>query len=201
VALLRLARVLRMLRLVKAVPGLRMLVVALVHSLPSIGYIGLLLLIEVYVYAVVGSFLFGETDPEHFGNFAVAMQTLAQVITFDDWAAIMRSQANQITAVIYFVSFILLGTMVILNLFIGVIMEGFTSAREQFAAERAEIAAAVMAERDEVEAELERIQGQLTALAVDINRLVPIAQRARSNGGAPPPPVNGERRAEELARS
>jgi voltage-gated sodium channel len=41
VAVLRLARVIRMMRLVKAVPGLRMLVMALFHSLPSIGYIGL----------------------------------------------------------------------------------------------------------------------------------------------------------------
>jgi voltage-gated sodium channel len=190
-----------MLRLVKAVPGLRMLIVALVHSLPSIGYIGLLLLIEMYVYAVVGSFLFGESDPEHFGNFAVAMQTLTQVITFDDWAVIMRSQTNQLAAIIYFVSFILLGTMVILNLFIGVIMEGFTSAREQFAAEQSEIAAAVMAERDEVESELARIQGQLSALAADMNRLTLMTQRARTNGDAGSRSARvGEQRPEEYAR-
>jgi len=51
VAILRLARVVRMLRLIRAVPGLRLLVVALVHSLPSIGYIGLLLLGQIYVFA------------------------------------------------------------------------------------------------------------------------------------------------------
>jgi voltage-gated sodium channel len=38
IAILRLARVARMLRLIRAVPGLRLLVVALIHSLPSIGY-------------------------------------------------------------------------------------------------------------------------------------------------------------------
>jgi voltage-gated sodium channel len=199
VALLRLARVVRMLRLVKAVPGLRMLVVALLHSLPSIGYIGLLLLIELYVYAVLGSFLFGETDQERFGNFAVAMQTLMQVITFDDWAAIMRAQANQGAATVYFVSFILLGTMVILNLFIGVIMEGFGSARAQFAEERRQMTAAVMAERDEVEAELERIQGQLASLATDVHRLMQLTQRSR-NGASVSPPRTEEERVREAAR-
>jgi voltage-gated sodium channel len=200
VALLRLARVVRMLRLVKAVPGLRMLVVALVHSLPSIGYIGLLLLIEVYVYAVIGSFLFGESDPEHFANFAVAMQTLMQVITFDDWANIMKAQENQVAAVAYFVSFILLGTMVILNLFIGVIMEGFTSAREQFAQERKAMTAAVMAEQDEVEVELERIHTQLASLAMDVHRLVQVTPRPRTNGGLPVG-VGPETRSEHPSRA
>ncbi len=179
-ALLRLARVLRVLRLVKAVPGLRLLVAALLHSLPSISYIGLLLLIQIYAYAVVGSFVFGETDPEHFGNVAIAMRTLMQVITFDDWAAIMRAQSNQVAAVIYFVTFILTGTMVVLNLFIGVITDGFTSAREQFEAERQELAAVVQAEQNEVEAELQRIHAQLNELTHDMDRLVLTTQRART---------------------
>jgi voltage-gated sodium channel len=186
VAVLRLARVIRMMRLIKAVPGLRMLVMALLHSLPSIGYIGLLLLMHVYVYGIVGSFLFGATDPERFGHVGEAMQTLAQVVTFDDWAAIMRAQENRVVAAAYFITFILTGTMIILNLFIGVIMEGFASARAQFEAERQEMAAVVREEHDEVEDELARIHEQLTILTHDMNRLMAANQRARANGGASP---------------
>jgi voltage-gated sodium channel len=188
VAILRLARVVRMMRLIKAVPGLRMLVMALFYSLPSMGYIGLLLLIHVYVYGIVGSFLFGATDPERFGHVGDSMQTLAQVVTFDDWAAVMRAQENRVVAAAYFISFILTGTMIILNLFIGVIMEGFASAKAQFEAERRVVVAAVQEERDEVEVELARIQEQLTALSQDMSRLMAAIQRARANGGAPGTP-------------
>jgi len=196
VAILRLARVLRTLRLVKAVPGLRLLVVALVHSLPSIGYIGLLLLVQLYLFAVGGSFLFGASDPERFRNVAVAMQTLVQVVTFDDWAQIMRAQENQLVSTAYFVACILSGTMIILNLFIGVVMEGFSRAREQFAAERQAISAAMAEERNEVEGELERIHQQLTALTHDMHRLLTATQHAGANEDptAGPGAVRGESR-------
>jgi voltage-gated sodium channel len=184
VALLRLARVVRMLRIVKAVPGLRLLVVALVHSLPSIGYIGLLLLAQIYLFAIVGSFLFGATDPARFGNVALAMQTLVQVVTFDDWAKIMNEQENQLISTAYFVTFILIGTMIILNLFIGVVMEGFSRAREEFAAEQDALAAAVVEERVELESEMERIHEQLTALTGDMQRLMSATQRARADSGS-----------------
>jgi voltage-gated sodium channel len=185
VAILRLARIIRMMRLIRAVPGLRLLVVALIHSLPSIGYIGLLLLGQVYVYAIVGNLLFGPSDP-YFDNVAVAMQTLLQVVTFDDWAAIMRAQDNQVVSTIYFVTFILTGTMIILNLFIGVVMDGFSVARAQFAAEEREaIVAAVAQEANDVEDELERIHQQLTTLTNDVHRLLGTSQRLRSNVAAP----------------
>jgi voltage-gated sodium channel len=184
VVILRLARVLRALRLIRAVPGLRLLVVALVHSLPSIGYIGLLLLVQIYLFAIVGSFLFGSSDPARFANVAVAMQTLAQVVTFDDWGRIMNEQENQLVSTAYFVVFILIGTMLILNLFIGVVLEGFARAREQFAAERVALAAAVVEERNELEQELERIHQELTVLTLDVKRLMAATQRARADGGA-----------------
>ena len=175
--MLRLARVLRMLRLVRAVPELRVLIGALLNSLPSISYIGLLLLMLVYVYGIVGSFFLGDGDAERFGNVALAMQTLLQVVTFDDWVSIMRAQANQAFALPYFVSFILVGTMVILNLFIGVIMEGFTSARQQALNELAASVAAEGEVQEEIEDELVRVNRQLEALRADVARVLALAER------------------------
>ena len=188
IAVLRLARVVRMLRLVRVVPGLRLLVVALIHSLPSIGYIGLLLFGQIYIFAIIGCMLFGETDPDRFRNVAIAMQTLTQVLTFDDWAQIMRSQQNQLVATVYFVLFILIGTMIILNLFIGVVMDGFTQARQQFEAETQSLAAAVVEETTEVEVELAQVHERLTELTRDIQRLMALPARTRVNGGASGPP-------------
>lgn len=180
-SLLRLARVIRMLRLVRAVPELRLLIGALLHSLPSISYIGLLMLMLIYVYAVLGSFVLGQSDPERFGNVALAMQTMLQVVTFDDWMLVMRAQSNQAFAVPYFVSFILVGTMIILNLFIGVIMEGFTSARQE---RMDDLAAAVAAEevvQEEIEVDLTQINRQLAEVRADVAKLVALAERERAN--------------------
>ena len=140
-AVLRLVRVLRVLRLISVVPRLQMLVEALLSSIPSIGYISLLLFLHFYVYAVVGTFLFGENDPLHFGNLHLSMLSLFEVVTLENWVELMTIQmygsdivglelgvvsenpsASPISAVVFFISFILFGTMVILNLFVGVIM-------------------------------------------------------------------------------
>ncbi len=134
-AVLRLARVLRVLRLITAVPRLQILVGALLKSIPSMSYVALLLSVLFYVYAVLGVSLFGRTDAEHFGTLGAAALTLFQVVTLEGWADIMRTQiagpAGAAASITYFVSFILLGTMITLNLLIGVIVNGMDEARQE----------------------------------------------------------------------
>lgn len=133
-AVLRLARVLRVLRLITAVPRLQLLVNALLRSLPSMSYVALLLCVLFYAYAVVGVGLFGRADPAHFGSLGASGLTLFQIVTLEGWADIMRTQlaagASTALTIAYFVSFILLGTMITLNLLIGVIVTGMDEARQ-----------------------------------------------------------------------
>ena len=142
VAVFRLVRILRVHRLVSVLPRLQLLVGALLKSMPSIGYVALLLAIHFYIYAVIGVFLWGENDPMRFGSLPLAFLTLFQCVTMEGWVDIMHTQmwgcmqfvqkgmeascaasrGMPIVAPIYFISFIVLGTMIILNLFIGVMM-------------------------------------------------------------------------------
>ncbi len=121
---LRLGRTLRLLRLVSALPKLQLLVGALIKSFSSMGYVGLLLGIMFYIYAITGVHLFGGHDKAHFGSLSQAFLTLFQTITLDDWKFLLASAngSSPAIAAAYFVSFILLGTMIMLNLFIGIIM-------------------------------------------------------------------------------
>lgn len=134
-AVLRLARVLRVLRLITTVPRLQLLVSALLRSLPSMPYVALLLCVLFYVYAVMGIGLFGKADPAHFGSLGASGLTLFQIVTLEGWAEIMRVQlaagVNPPLTIAYFVSFILLGTMITLNLLIGVIVTGMDEARQE----------------------------------------------------------------------
>ncbi len=132
VAVLRLARVLRALRIIRVFPQLRIIVEALIRSFSSMGYVGLLLGILFYIYSVLGVLQFGAIDPEHFGSLSKASLTLFQVVTLEGWVDLMKTSAVSfpLLAPFYFVSFIILGTMIILNLFIGVIVGGMDEARK-----------------------------------------------------------------------
>jgi voltage-gated sodium channel len=150
---LRLLRLLRVLRLVHAVPQLQILVSALLKSIPSMLYVGVFLALLFYVYGVAGVFLFGQNDPARFGALDTAMLTLFTVVTLEGWADLMYTQlhgceasaawctapeAHPVVAPVYFVSFVLFGTMIVLNLFIGVIMNSMQQAALEN--ERAEVA-------------------------------------------------------------
>jgi len=91
-AVARLARIFRVFRLVSTVPRLQMLVGALFKSVPSMGYIGVLLSLVFYIFAVVGVFAFGSNDPFHFGNLQSALLTLFGVVTLEGWTDVMQIQ-------------------------------------------------------------------------------------------------------------
>jgi len=158
----RLARLLRTLRMVTVLPRLQVLVGALLKSIPSLGYIGLLLGLHFYVYACAGTFLFSKNDPMRFGTLHQTGLTLFQVLTLEGWNDVLATQINgsdaeypdswkeiseqkrpgfrqshgqPIPAAIYFVTFILLGTMIMLNLFTGVIITSMEEAQVERAEE------------------------------------------------------------------
>jgi len=150
VAVLRILRVLRVLRMVTFFPDLRLIVGALLRSLPSMGFVMLLIAILFYVYAIIGVFLFGQADPVHFGDLHHAMVTLFQVLTLEGWAEIMdfhlygevAEGGRRIVALwpfIYFSSFILIGAMIIMNLIIGIIMNSMEKTKKEMSWELAEV--------------------------------------------------------------
>ncbi len=139
-AVLRLARALRLLRLVSALPKLQLLVGALMKSLSAMGYVGILLALLFYIYAVAGVHLFGATDPVHFGSIGTTLLTLFRIVTLDNWGDILTAQFASVPvvkAVAFFASFIILGTMIMLNLFIGIIMNSMSEMHDEIAAREA----------------------------------------------------------------
>lgn len=148
---LRLLRLLRVLKLLRALPKLQILVTALLKSMPSMFYVMLLLMLIFYVYAVGATFVFGKADPFYYGNLQSSMLTLFRVVTLEGWSELMYismygcaefgyegrealctdSQAFPILGPMFYVSFVLLATMVVLNLVIGVIINSMDEARQE----------------------------------------------------------------------
>jgi voltage-gated sodium channel len=151
ITVLRLLRLLRVLRLVRALPKLQILVSALLKAVPSMAYVTLLLGLVFYVYGVAAVFLFGKNDPVHFGNLQIALLSLFRGATLEDWTDLMyiqmygcagygyegkealcvASQASPALGAAFFVSFVLIGTMIVLNLFVGVIVNGMEEAQAE----------------------------------------------------------------------
>ncbi|MEV7397226.1 ion transporter [Aeromicrobium sp. NPDC092404] len=122
--ILRVLRVLRVLRLLSAVRSMRRVVAALVATIPGMASIGALLVMLVYVSGVMATQVFGTTDPDHFGDLPTSLLSLFQVMTGDDWAAVVRPVTDEHPwAWGFFILYILASTYIVLNLFIAVAVE------------------------------------------------------------------------------
>ena len=120
----RLLRIIRVLRIITVVPAFRHIIDSLVKSIPRVGFIALLMFIFMYVWGAIGTMFFGEVDPENWGNIGLALITLVQVATYDDWANIMAQVIDVYPyAWIFFVSFIIVNAVILLNMVIGVIVD------------------------------------------------------------------------------
>lgn len=126
----RLIRILRVLRLLSAVPQLRLIVATLVRSIPSMGHVIGLLGIIFYVYAVAGFHLFHNIDAERWGTLGDALLTLFRVVTLEGWSEVMyKAMETHPSAWVYFVSFVLIGTFIAMNLFIAVIINNLEESK------------------------------------------------------------------------
>lgn len=160
----RLARVLRVLRLVSVLPHLRVLVTALIHSIPGMFNIVLLMSIIFYVYGVAGYHLFHEVDPTHWRTLGISLLSLFRIVTLEDWTDIMYTALEHYWwAWAYFLSFVVVGTFVIINLFIGIVITNVQEAREKSLEElKAEVYSDdVIAELRQTRDALKRVQDEL----------------------------------------
>jgi voltage-gated sodium channel len=147
----RLFRILRALRTVSVSPDLQKVVNALLRSLPALGHILILLALLMYVYAAIGTSLFGQIAPKYFGSLHQSVLTLFSVITLEGWVNVMDEVVTQMPAAwIYFVTFILFGTFVALNFVVGVIVNNLQAVEIE---QRDDIA--------EIRKTLERMEAQL----------------------------------------
>lgn len=136
ILLARLVRVFRLLRLVSFIPQFRILIESFLTAIPRVGYILLFMFVEFYIFAALGSILFSDISPVHWGNVGLAMLTLFQTATLEGWPDLMyQSLEVQRYSWIFFVVFIILNSLVFMNMIIGVIIDVIVKANENDAPE------------------------------------------------------------------
>ncbi len=130
----RLLRLLRIARLVSISPDLRLIVATMLRSIPSMMHVILLLTVLLYIYAVMGFYLFHQGDPERWGTLGLALLSLFEVLTLEGWPDMQASLIAQGGAYqfawIYFASFIVIAVFVVINLFIAVVINNLQNVKD-----------------------------------------------------------------------
>uniref|UniRef100_H0YQI2 Sodium channel protein n=1 Tax=Taeniopygia guttata TaxID=59729 RepID=H0YQI2_TAEGU len=156
---IRLARIGRILRLIRGAKGIRTLLFALMMSLPALFNIGLLLFLVMFIYAIFGMANFayvkmedGIDDMFNFQTFANSMLCLFQITTSAGWDGLLSPILNTgppfcdpningtvgecgkpAIGIIYFVSYIIISFLIVVNMYIAIILENFNAATEESA--------------------------------------------------------------------
>lgn len=126
------ARVLRVMRVLSVIPDLRVLVSVLVRSLPSMFNIVLLTLLIFYVYGILGHYLFADIDPTHWRTLGISLLSLFRIVTLEDWTDIMYAALEHYWwSWAFFVSLVLVGTFVVFNLIIAVVIQNHDEATRE----------------------------------------------------------------------
>uniref|UniRef100_A0AAV2JRC5 Sodium channel protein n=1 Tax=Knipowitschia caucasica TaxID=637954 RepID=A0AAV2JRC5_KNICA len=158
---IRLARIGRVLRLIRAAKGIRTLLFALMMSMPALFNIGLLLFLVMFIYAIFGMANFayvkkqdGIDDMFNFETFGNSMICLFQISTSAGWDNLLspilanlpdECDVNYVNTgtntkgncgspsvgIAFFVSYIIISFLIVVNMYIAIILENFSVATEE----------------------------------------------------------------------
>ncbi len=124
----RILRALRALRLITQLEKLRVIVQAIIDSIPNVAWASVLLLVIFYIFSIMGTTLFAANFPDWFGSIGKSMYTLFQVMTLESWSmGIARPVIAEFPfAWTYFVSFILVSSFIVMNVIVGVVVNAIS---------------------------------------------------------------------------
>jgi voltage-gated sodium channel len=179
--LLRLLRLARIVRAVRFLPDLRVIFAAVIRSVPGVSSLAIMTLLLVYLYGMVGWLVFHDHDPGNFGNVGQAMVTMFVLLTLENLPTyIERGQELSDWTLLFYLSYVLVASFLIFNLFIGIVINSMEEARaEEHRRERAaERAAAADSEDPEdelvvgVEDRIDELRAALDALEDELKTRV-----------------------------
>jgi voltage-gated sodium channel len=148
--LLRMLRLARVVRAVRFLPDLKVLIAAVGRSVPGVASLAAATLLLVYLYAMLGWVIFNDHDPANFGNVGQAMITMFVLLTLENLPTyIEKGQELSDLTIAFYVSYVLIASFLVFNLFIGIVLNSMEGAREEEARrERARERAAAAASGD-----------------------------------------------------
>jgi voltage-gated sodium channel len=129
---LRLLRLLRLFRIFRFLPEVRVLTTSIVRSLPPLMSLAVLIFVALFMYGMVGHYLFGDSDTENWGSITRAMTSLFILLTLENFPNYLEAGvAVSPWALPYFLSYVFVVVFTVLNVLIGVVLNAMDEAREE----------------------------------------------------------------------
>ncbi|XP_054728206.1 uncharacterized protein LOC129237458 [Anastrepha obliqua] len=160
-SVLRTFRLLRILKLVRFMPNLRRQLFVMLRTMDNVAVFFSLLVLFIFIFSILGMYLFGgkfckfvddtglerectcdeiirkepkcECDRKHFNNILWATVTVFQILTQEDWNVVLFNGMEKTShwAALYFVALMTFGNYVLFNLLVAILVEGFSSERNE----------------------------------------------------------------------
>ena len=129
---LKLMRTFRVFRLFKRIPSLKQILICLQQSVPPMCNAFAIVCLVTAIYAIMAVTFFGTMRDDLFGDFFSSLFTMFQIMTGDQWGDITRELFAQTSipalTAIFFVSYQLLVSFVLVNVVIAVLLDEFAKA-------------------------------------------------------------------------
>lgn len=153
----RVLRALRALRLIVRLRRLRIIVQAIIESIPNVAWACLLLVLIYYIFAIMGTTMYAEAYPQYYGSIGKTMFTLFQVMTLDDWGFEFARPMMETypSSWLFYLSFILTSSFIVLNVIVGVIVNAIGEISDRDKSEQ---------HSSDIEVELTKLKEQITVV-------------------------------------
>lgn len=170
---LRIVRLLRVSRLLRVMPDIAVLMRGLRRAAPPALSLAALTVLLCYLYAVIGWMLFGGKTPPgmhgYFDNIGEAMLTLFELLTLEGWNSVLHD-LRQISgwALPFVISFLLIGTYIVVNLVVGIVITSLDEAYKERDKNRQQEQLDADGTLDSPEATIAELREMLTRLEVQL---------------------------------
>ena len=118
---IRALRIFRTARLFGRIENLRLIVSAMLKALPNLGWLFLVLILFIYIFAVLTTTLFGKIAPEQFGSLFSSFYSLFSLMTMEGWQDTVEAVKSPYSRWV-FIPFMLISSYIFLNLVVGIIV-------------------------------------------------------------------------------
>ncbi|XP_023273227.1 voltage-dependent T-type calcium channel subunit alpha-1H-like [Seriola lalandi dorsalis] len=197
-SVLRTFRLLRVLKLVRFLPALRRQLVVLMKTMDNVATFCMLLMLFIFIFSILGMHLFGckfglrqdsgDTLPDrkNFDSLLWATVTVFQILTQEDWNAVLYNGMASTTplAALYFVALMTFGNYVLFNLLVAILVEGFQAEGDANRSESDDERQSLSYEDEEKLRDLYAAELKIQAMMLSPNGLL----NPKASMPLPPPP-------------
>ena len=177
---LRLLRLFRLIRIFRFLPEVRILSASILKSLPPLMSMTALIALLVFLYGMVGHYLFGKELDAAWGSIGAAMMSLVILLTLENFPVYLEDAlAVSPLAVPYLLSYVFIIVFTILNLLIGIVLNAMDEARAEAKKHSGDVGEIklMIQELESILASGRVSKEDLKSLQEDLDRLRSIAQR------------------------